>query len=415
MAEKYTFGLIDWELLVGASGMIFNIDLMRTSTYLKNEGKFVQLITHFNPSLLTRYGKVYIFKDVDDGFYPKEFFCAPNVEVIGRASGFSTDLISPEVRLSIPDQYIYLNAKRYFNYKTADTEKFNKMTEAVHLTLLDNSGNLSDDWQLSFKGVGESKQWRTISQQIILLHDPNIVQLDGSYSAVNEALYYKREQNKPHHIWFKYPLHCKDDEEFLKWRSIFKDNLLTRYILNYIPPLDTLIQSVTMKQKPEYRVQSVRGGENSVIYMYIQPDFPPAECLERLYDLMLFGLFGRGHRTQIQVILPSVNYLGSEWYSFVKVLNDFWLTVDEISLSGRGMSKISFKEFATRNYEVGPKGLTLARNRPEAAGVNYCRQLLYNQNHDFFRLLYTDGYLEYDSQKKEFYRGGPHDRRRDKA
>ena len=405
MEEKYTFGLIDWELLTGASQSVFNLDLMQTSTYLKNRGKFVQLITHYDPSLLKRYGKVYIFKDIDDNFYPKEFFCAPNVEVIGAVSGLGTGIISPEVRHASPDCYIYLNAKRYFEYKKVDRLKFEAMLNSIHIKILNEKREVSNDWKSGFEKP-ERSRWKEIGKRTVLIHDSTLTTAEGAYSAIQEVLRYQRTSS-PHMLWFKHPLVCGDDREFLKWREIPKNRLLTRYSLNHIPTLFTLIESIELKATSEYRrCFSARGGENSVIYIHIQPDVPSEEFIARLYDLMLFSLLGRGYHTQVQVVLPTPTYLDEKWYSFVQVLNDFWLYADEIGLSARNSRSLSFNQYFHQNYEVGLGGLSLAQERIQAEGTRQCRRLLYNQNYDFFRLLDVRGHLEYDSEKRQLNKGG---------
>lgn len=106
------------------------------------------------------------------------------------------------------------------------------------------------------------------------------------------------------------------------------------------------------------------------------------------------------------MILPTPTYLDEKWYSFVQVLNDFWLYADEIGLSARNSRSLSFNQYFHQNYEVGLGGLSLAQERIQAEGTRQCRRLLYNQNYDFFRLLDVRGHLEYDSEKRQLNKGG---------
>lgn len=394
---NYTYGLIDWDLFMMNTQAMFNIDLMKVSTYLKKQGKFVKLITTLDPSLLDYYNTVYIFKNVDDGYYPADFFSAPNVEVFGAVAGGGHSMLSEEMEQSAPDMYIYLKAKKFFNRSDEDKKRFEKLNEAVHLRVSHDGKNVTNNW---LKPLLDIPVPMGMGGQTLHIHDPFITDIPDGWDAINRAA---DQENRisPHELWFKYPLICYTDDEFLAWRSFKKNNITQIYELNFVPDTETLFRSVRMKTTPSYKKQYKHGGENSVIYINIPWNYNANDFIKNLYYWYLFSLYGRRRLTSIQIRLPQSTYLPHDWTVFVEMLNDFWL-FNDIELGNYNQPRGRTFEKHVRDHYKASRFLKEYYADYDYKAIGRVFDWLNTNYYDFFIALDDFRYLEYDTSKEQW-------------
>lgn len=399
--ENYTYGLLDWDLFMMNSAAMFNLDLMKMSTYLKGQGKFVKLITRFDANELNYYNTVYIFKNVDDGYYPIEFFSAPNVEVLGSVVGGGQSMLPDEVHDCVPDMYIYIKAEKFFNNTDRDARIYKGLNEAIHLRVSRDGKTVDADNWLEPLATATATRFH-FGMKTLYIHDRFITDIPGSWDAVNEAVNYK-DRDWAHRIWLKYPVECYTDDEFLAWRSFKKDFITMQvYELNFIPDMQTLYYGTYMKTKGDpisNRHYKKRGGERSVIRINVPYTYDPDKLIAQLYSWFMFSMYARGRQTCFQIRLPKSDFLPYKWQVFVEALNKFWY-FDDFSFDEPGFARYStFKRFLLAQEEESPRYKKGDYDWQTALSVI---DDLEKSDHDFAVALKDFNYLNYDKVMKQW-------------
>lgn len=189
---------------------IFNLELMKLSTYYKNKRQIVNNISNFNPE---RYSQIIYRKDYNDGDFPAGL-TSDNISYGGLA--FSNNIYIPlemDQELALPDTSIYQNYESYFSTTKERLQNFSTLMRCFHTRLSLDGKNI---WNKA------CEHWRNSrSSCIILLHDYDINQIPYSFDACYEIMdFLKNSVHKNYHIGFKFPIYPKNDYELLNWLSL---------------------------------------------------------------------------------------------------------------------------------------------------------------------------------------------------
>lgn len=185
-------GLLDQDLLLRPGHFCPNLEIMKLSTYYKNQKEIVRLI--LDARTTDQYREVIIRKDKIDNSYPDTLFGKQNISFGGLA--FTNNKYKPmpdEMENSLPDITIY---DKFLVDKKIGRAGMNYL-KGSHFRLSTDNINCNVDY-LKYLNKGHA-----------VIHDKNIFHLKDSY----ENLY---DISQSYKILTKYPLRV-DKNEAEKW------------------------------------------------------------------------------------------------------------------------------------------------------------------------------------------------------
>lgn len=215
-------GLYDWDLITWQQPIVFNLDLMRYSSYLKRQRKVTQIIEDLNDPRVSEW---FIFKEYEDSLYPAHLVENPNVHFLGRALGLNNE--TEEWKTEKADVEIYRKMRRYYN-TNRKLDFFKKQINAFHTQLGDENGNISDTWH-------KDKE----NQRVIIFHDRDITIYPNAVEVLSKHL------NRDPNIFFgfKYEIRVQDEEQLTQWLSLPLSTDLRNLELSFIPNTEKYLVS----------------------------------------------------------------------------------------------------------------------------------------------------------------------------
>ena len=201
-------GLYDADM-IKYTHVLFNLDLMKLSTYYKNKNHIVQLI----PSIdFDKDSKIRYRKDYYDGSYDRHI-TNEKIEYGGRA--FSLDKYIPlpeEIELLKGDRYIYERMRPYFSTNKKMTEIFNRMMRAQHIRLSLDGKNIWDKY--------ESQLVDGLHNKTLILHDYDLGQIPEASDVILDLQKTFRQKSKKY-VGMKFPVNTYSAEELIKWAQFY--------------------------------------------------------------------------------------------------------------------------------------------------------------------------------------------------
>lgn len=218
---------------------IFNLEIMKMSTYFKKKKEITILSPSFAPE---KYTYFYYRKDINDGDFPKSITEFPNLRYGGMAfSSYRYAPLKEEIEICVPDVNIYQRYKDLF-IEDSPTNKalFNMQMRGIHFRLSLDGKTIWPDFEKQINSKG----------RVFFLHDFNLNDIDGAADVLLETMgKYKISPNIKNSLCVKFPIVCNDFESFKKWlnftfsstnfklqyNGMFKDDELN-YIVENINP-----------------------------------------------------------------------------------------------------------------------------------------------------------------------------------
>lgn len=293
----------DWDLTQWRTPVIFNLELMKLSTYNKVVLKNIVQMEHFFQS--EECTKVYIQKDYEDFLYPSEIISDP--KVIWGGLALSEGKYSPmpiEIEQSIADVSIYEKMKKYYNSTNNWQRLFKIMMNAQHLRLsLENNiifNNCENQLSLSDKKTSH-----------IIFHDKNITEIKDSNNYIRYlgAHYGKKRV----YYGFKFPLIIQNDKEFEDWGTLPKIQEMSALILDYIVSDEILDRISLVKQQIVYRFSSKKWTKEKII--------------DNLSKILLQGIFLSNYSIILLLKIDRSLSLPNELQNMIVMLNSYFSSI----------------------------------------------------------------------------------------
>lgn len=188
---------------------IFNLELMKLSTYYKRKKEITIMAPSFAPE---RYTKFFYRKDFNDGDFRPDLNQHDNLIYGGRA--FSNNRyvpLSEEIEQCAPDISIYERYKNIFiDDSSSHKAYYTTLTRGIHLRLSLDGKTIWKDFE---KQIPKGTKGR-----VFFLHDYNLNDIE--YSAENILLMMKKyrfSENQKTSMCNKFPIICSDYQSFARW------------------------------------------------------------------------------------------------------------------------------------------------------------------------------------------------------
>lgn len=312
-----TYGFIDWDLFSQASSSVFNLELMKRSTYLKSKGHFVKLLTTIDPREFEKYTHIYIFKNVEDNNYPKVVFNHPRVVVYGDVVQNGITSLTPEERAANPDMYIYLQAEKFFSRREEDKLRFKRLSNAIHVQMSYDGINLEPGWDKEVLAADRSKR-------DIVVHDAHPENISGALEALTELSGLNMKGRVSDKIFrFVNPFHCTTPEMALGWRRLSKWGYNQLYYFDFLPTQKFLTRFVKESIRFKWKGDRTRG-ENSTIHIQYNRDQTMKDIVNHIQTIYPVSVFGYYWRMKTIFQVPDLPDYPNDWVDFIRRLNDFF-------------------------------------------------------------------------------------------
>lgn len=286
------------------SPIVFNLELMKISSYYKRKGEIVTLVPHFHPQF---YSKFFYRQDIDDAVYPVKFLDFENIEYGGRAFSSLYIPMDLEIERCIPDKEIYRQFEETFNYKYKNKAIYNQLYGS-HLRLSLDEKTVWDDWY--------SQVNPNANRGIIFFHDKNVAAIDGAREVIQSYLLERPKTLLSQTIGFKYPLYINDEKQFMRWCQFSISRFYSKIIFQGILKDETLYEMVSNKD--------FYPGLHHVSYApFVNAQYEPDDFLEKVFPKILRQItFLRRNHYEV-LLIDSTNFFQTEEQKLLLELVNF--------------------------------------------------------------------------------------------
>lgn len=203
--------------------LVFNLELMKLSTYWKRKNELVSLARAFTPE---KHCSFYYWKDWNDGIFPKGLDKS-NVTYGGLAftNGIHQQL-DGDVELLKPDVSLYTAAAPIFSRNKTTRSFYEAQMQAAHCRLSQDGATI---WKNFFDSIPDLSK-----KSLLIFHDANLAAIPGAIDFIQTEL-----PKKPRfYIGLKFPIEISNAKDLIQWSKL-KTNL-NFYQCNYNGMMDTL-------------------------------------------------------------------------------------------------------------------------------------------------------------------------------
>jgi hypothetical protein len=240
---------VDYFSRLGQEPYMYNLDLMKLSTYYKNKRMFVIPIRNIPD---TKCSIHYCFNEYSRNHVAP---IADNVEFRGLVYDGEYIPMRPEIEMLTPDISVYETMDKDFipsllHPSTSSTLIRKSLRSAAHLRLSLDGQKVWQNWERAFS--------RTPHTKTVILHDPNIVAVEDSYKVVQRLF----EDGGIKYLGSKYPIKISNKSDLEKWTqfkpsgnfSYFEFINIMPYINNieYLPRESIYTFNVTPQTEYEF-------------------------------------------------------------------------------------------------------------------------------------------------------------------
>lgn len=358
--------------------VVFNLELMKLSSYYKSKGEIVVMPPTYSPE---RYTKFFLRKDEYDGTFPPKLNKYDNLDYGGLA--FTKQLYVPmneEIEARPPDTSIYEKHKDIYIKGSIKYEKFySGLVNNTHLRLSLDGKTIWKDFE---KQIPNGRKTR-----IIFFHDIGINKIDGIQDVVKYVLEkYSAYKNKPAILGAKFPIVCENLKDFQFWNQFrINMNSVSMEISKFLSDEDFVeLISSSKKQNTsltKYRIQLPKSEE---------------EFKKKLIEIFKQVLYCSNQYKDILFTIESDSLLDNKWYELIILFNIY---IRGCSLmEGVVPNLYGFcRKMRPREY-MYPKGVMCQEEAREVF-------LFVKENHyELFRMFYECGKVELKGGKLLCYR-----------
>ena len=348
---------------------VFNLELMKLSSYYKNKRQIVNHISKIEP---TKYTQFIYRKDYNDGDFPSELL-QDNVSYGGLA--FSNNIYIPLENSQedmVPDVSIYDAYKKYFSTYELNL-MFRTLMSCFHTRLSLDGQSL---WDKSYQHIDKFPKSKTI-----ILHDYNINKIPGAFeSCLDIQKYCDQGRSNIRYIGFKFPLYITEVEELFQWLNLpLSNNFCALDYQGFLTDevLDELIKRDLLSTK--------KLSYDLTNFLYPVEDFYQ-NILPIVYKQILFcRKYGKKMLLKYDKNSPNITQGQKDLF---KVLNSF---VAVSKLNRKGKYKQSLYDYVVLLDECSQYGQPYATDKRKARNA-FLEVYQYNPElfNDFYRKSLID-------------------------
>lgn len=358
-----TYGLYDGDLHLFKKIPIFNLELMKISSYYKNKREIVSLSPKFSPNLYTHF----IVRQDFPSVLP--YNNANNISYGGRAfDGGNYVPMELEIEERPPDITIYdrIKANKAYN-------GLNIMRRAEHVRLSLDGKTIWKDWE---------KQLRHNNNRFgIFFHDYDLGAIDGAYELIRDNL----DEIIPHmigrRIGMKFPVQVSSPNRLLDWYLI--PSLNDYYYIQY----NGLIPSNYYEQLSFSTKTLINSTQVNITSNVSYEEFISTYIIEVFKSI--FNL--RSHLLNFPLVYDSSFFADIRWKEVVDLINIFNTHIGDVVRKNKKYyfehtapyeTFFTYMRYSTKHY------MPLLKNYPKQK-IQEIFQFVRENNYELFDLFYT--------------------------
>jgi len=298
-----TIGLYDADM-AKYNHVLFNLDLMKLSTYYKNKRQLVKLITELD---LERYSKIIYRKDYYDGTFDS-CLTDSSIEFGGRA--FSADKYVPlpdEIERLRGDRYIYESVRNRFSTNRKMTNIFDQMMRAQHLRLSLDGKTIWNNYT--------SQLVEGLHNKTLILHDYDLGQIPEAAEVILDLQNSFNKKFKKF-VGMKFPVNTYDTETLVKWAQFYPMGQF--YFLRY--------NGLMKDEDLVYFYQRTLGTSmiNQTEYLVTYGCKTEEEFIERLPKIFRQLVYLRSKRKRILLRYDKNLFIDKMWIQVLRLITHYY-------------------------------------------------------------------------------------------
>lgn len=295
-----SYGIYDCDIFNGCP--MFNLELMKLSSYYKQKGEIVAFSGRFRPE---RFNHFIVGKDRLDENFKFPIYDYNNIETIGRF--FSPKKYYPmdlEIEKQIPDTYIYHKMPYRDGLLKRDLAFYKSQLQADHLRLSLDGEKIWSDYKTQFG-------FRS-AQDSISIYDYNISQVEGAISALQELTILPNHK-KPRPILFKYPVRFQQAQDMKPW-------LIFQYFQNRVI---FIIERLPIEEDINFLIENQDKLKNKNIMFDISKNSTYINFNKNINKIYRQLYLLRTIYSNLSLIYDESFFQDKEWKDFITILNGF--------------------------------------------------------------------------------------------
>lgn len=358
---------------------VFNLEIMKLSSYYKRKREIVTMAPSFCPDKYTNF--IYR-KDYNDGEFPANLTKISNLQYGGLAFSNNRYIALPEeIECRVPDTSIYDFLKTRFCSSREKEELFRSMRTAAHLRLSLDGNTL---WDKVDKQLGEINK-----KSILFIHDYTLGSINEDFEYVKEVLKQMRTAPIQPRIAAKFPIYITSGEQMLKWASLESSTqFFTLYYDGIMEDelLYELIQSgYGFGKKLEYDITNSCYDEK----------FFFEEVLPKIFRQIIFS---RSHLTKISLKYDDDFFKLKGWKEIIDLFNSFAVSLFD-SVSSEKLQKILADDSMYSFVKNLPEKAILKTFVTDRERARKVFSLIRDKNYELFADFYECHQVQYKGGK----------------
>lgn len=285
---------------------IFNIDLMKLSTYYKRRGEIVKLSPLFIPD---KYTKFIYGKNIVDGHFHKDLVNFDNVERYGYAFHPNKMIpLPPEIECLPADVSIYNGLDAEIKYGVVN-DWFNPQMNGCHVRISADGKTVYPDW---------GRQINMKRATTLICHDKNIGQIENEVATLKAAADRLRVGNRPLYLKAIYPIQIGSFEEYRRWEQDFQVSVTTKYLYHGAPPME-FIEDLS---RPAIRAG--KGLKNRFVCRVDERSMTNHFLDDGICKIFIQLIFLRSHKLNFSLVYEDNYFMQQGWGKVIDFLNYYF-------------------------------------------------------------------------------------------
>lgn len=247
-----SYGLYDGDLKLYPSVPVFNLELMKLSTYYKRKRQIVSFTPRFIPE---RYSNYLVRQDYPS---PKYLPYRKNVVYGGRAyDGWKYKALPIEIEMCAPDISIYNTVEHYMWRTQTEPQMLKIMQNALHMRLSLDEQNL---WDKLKRQIPKDRP-----HNMLMLHDFDLARINGSLEMIHELL----EENlipMRQRVGMKFPVQINSESDLIPWYQLLPSGKFYSIQYNGIPNLEWWPELISKASSPSVIKQTTLNVTDNTTY-----------------------------------------------------------------------------------------------------------------------------------------------------
>lgn len=298
-----SYGLFDADIKVYPYIPFFNLELMKLSSFYKQQREIVTLSPSFSPNM---YQHFILRQDFQGENYP--IIKYNNVEYGGRAFNvFKYHPLPLEIEQMKPDTFLYNKIENRYQVSKEKKSAFNRMRNAEHIRLSLDGQHIWESFESQFKRLSDHVG--------IVFHDYDLGAIENGYETVVDILKDYKLYKDGQRIGMKFPVQTNTEEQLLQWGSIKPMHKFYSIQYNGILTIPLIKDFAEVTKHTSNVIQSYYNVTRASTYeKFITQD---------IVDLYYNVCFLRTNRLYFSLIYDENFFQDKRWEKVIKLFNAF--------------------------------------------------------------------------------------------